>query len=90
MGRYARFAGELVQKRGACQKLETWQIPTKKLIEHSNLFVLVCERVDGAPGGWFDRGFMSTAARIEAAISRLSPTGTVNVHGAGLLTASAR
>ena len=33
---------------------------------------------------------MSTAARIEAAIAQLSPTGTVNVHGAGLLTASAR
>ena len=30
---------------------------------------------------------MSTVSRIEAAIAQLSPTGTVMVHGAGLLTA---
>lgn len=30
---------------------------------------------------------MSTAARIEAAIAQLSPTGTVKTHGASLLTA---
>jgi len=33
---------------------------------------------------------MSTVARIEAAIAQLSPTGTVCLHGAGLLTASVR
>jgi len=33
---------------------------------------------------------MSTVARIEAAIAQLSPTGTVQMHGAGLLTARAR
>ena len=33
---------------------------------------------------------MSNVARIEAAIAQLSPTGTVQVHGAGLLTAGVR
>tara|TARA_B110001452_G_scaffold120828_1_gene100266 strand:- start:131 stop:712 length:582 start_codon:yes stop_codon:yes gene_type:complete len=33
---------------------------------------------------------MSTVVRIEAAIAQLSPTGTVQMHGAGLLTARAR
>jgi hypothetical protein len=33
---------------------------------------------------------MSNVARIEASIAQLSPTGTVQVHGAGLLTAGVR
>lgn len=33
---------------------------------------------------------MGAVARIEAAIAQLSPTGALNVHGAGLLTAAAR